>query len=299
LNTSKIKYLFEELGAVVTMMDYGKSDLPRLNPPVAMHRGVMEYCRNISNNKQMLLQFVKRDFRIKYRGSVLGYFWSLLGPILHSLVYYTLIVLIKGSGYPRQPLWLFGGIILFQFFRETLEGGMKALVSNQGMIKKIYFPREVFATSIMLSKLIFFLLAMAPLIILLQHYGFEINENQLYVPLAIIGMAVLGLGLGFLLCTIHTTYMDVGLFMKYILTFWFFLSPVLWTIDRIPEKYLQLYLMINPAAVFLTLFRYGLDGTNIPISMKSIYIAFIISVSTLLIGISFFKRYEGGVIKYL
>ena len=88
-----------------------------LNPPIKFQYGLIEYFKNIFNNREMVFQFVRRDFRIKYRGSVLGYFWSLLGPILHCLVYYTLIVLIRGGGYERQPLWLFGGIILFQFFR--------------------------------------------------------------------------------------------------------------------------------------------------------------------------------------
>ena len=99
----------------------------------------------------MIGQFVKRDFRIKYRGSFLGYIWSLLGPILHAMVYYALIVLIRG-GVSRQPLWLFGGIILYSFFRETLDGGMRYLVSNKSLIMKVYFPREIFAFSNMLAE---------------------------------------------------------------------------------------------------------------------------------------------------
>ena len=247
----------------------------------------------------MIGQFVKRDFRIKYRGSLLGYFWSLLGPILHAMVYYALIVLIRGGGYPRQPLWLFGGIILYSFFRETLDGGMRSLVRNKSLIMKIYFPREVFAFSNMLAKMIFFLLSTLVLIPLLYHYGFEINENQFFVPLSIVGLAILGLGMGFFLCCAHTIYSDVGLLMKYVLTFGFFLSPVLWTIDRIPERWLELYLTINPIAVFLTMFRYGLDGEEIPIPMQTIPIAFITSVMIFIIGISIFKRYEGGVIRYI
>lgn len=270
-----------------------------LNPPVSLHRGLGEYFNNIRNSKEMLIQFVRRDFRVKYRGSILGYFWSLLGPILHCMVYYTLIVLIRGGGYPRQPLWLFGGIILFQFFRESLDGGMRALVSNQGLIKRIYFPREIFATTNMISKFIFLILAMIPLIPLLYYYGFEINYNQLYVAPAILGLGILALGMGYLLCCAHTTYSDVGLLMRYILTFLFFLSPVLWTLDRIPEKYLELYLTINPVAVFLTMFRYGLDGTAIPIESEIIVRAFVTSVAILIIGISIFKRFEGGVIRYL
>ena len=247
----------------------------------------------------MIGQFVKRDFRIKYRGSLLGYFWSLLGPILHAMVYYALIVLIRGGGYPRQPLWLFGGIILYSFFRETLDGGMRSLVRNKSLIMKIYFPREVFAFSNMLAKMIFFLLSTLVLIPLLYHYGFEINENQFFVPLSIVGLAILGLGMGFFLCCAHTIYSDVGLLMRYVLTFGFFLSPVLWTIDRIPERWLELYLTINPIAVFLTMFRYGLDGEEIPIPMHTIPIAFITSVMIFIIGISIFKRYEGGVIRYI
>jgi len=275
------------------------AEVAPINPEVPLHKGLPLFCKNIWSRKEMIGQFVKRDFRIKYRGSLLGYFWSLLGPILHAMVYYALIVLIRGGGYPRQPLWLFGGIILYSFFRETLDGGMRSLVSNKSLIMKIYFPREVFAFSNMLAKMIFFLLSTLVLIPLLYHYGFEINENQFFVPLSIVGLAILGLGMGFFLCCAHTIYSDVGLLMKYVLTFGFFLSPVLWTIDRIPERWLELYLTINPIAVFLTMFRYGLDGEEIPIPMHTIPIAFITSVLIFIIGISVFKRYEGGVIRYI
>lgn len=275
------------------------AEVAPINPEVPLHKGLPLFCKNIWSRKEMIGQFVKRDFRIKYRGSLLGYFWSLLGPILHAMVYYALIVLIRGGGYPRQPLWLFGGIILYSFFRETLDGGMRSLVSNKSLIMKIYFPREVFAFSNMLAKMIFFLLSTLVLIPLLYHYGFEINENQFFVPLSIVGLAILGLGMGFFLCCAHTIYSDVGLLMRYVLTFGFFLSPVLWTIDRIPERWLELYLTINPIAVFLTMFRYGLDGEEIPIPMHTIPIAFITSVLIFIIGISVFKRYEGGVIRYI
>lgn len=275
------------------------AEVAPINPEVPLHKGLPLFCKNIWSRKEMIGQFVKRDFRIKYRGSLLGYFWSLLGPILHAMVYYALIVLIRGGGYPRQPLWLFGGIILYSFFRETLDGGMRSLVRNKSLIMKIYFPREVFAFSNMLAKMIFFLLSTLVLIPLLYHYGFEINENQFFVPLSIVGLAILGLGMGFFLCCAHTIYSDVGLLMRYVLTFGFFLSPVLWTIDRIPERWLELYLTINPIAVFLTMFRYGLDGEEIPIPMHTIPIAFITSVLIFIIGISVFKRYEGGVIRYI
>ena len=270
-----------------------------LNPPVKFQYGLIEYFKNIFNNREMVFQFVRRDFRIKYRGSVLGYFWSLLGPILHCLVYYTLIVLIRGGGYERQPLWLFGGIILFQFFRETLDGGMRSLIKNQGLIKRIYFPREIFATSNMFSKLIFLMFATIPLFPLLYYYGFEINNNQLFVIPGIIGLGILSLGMGYLLSIAHTTYSDVGLLVRYVLTFLFFLSPILWTIDNIPEDWLDLYLAINPVAVFLTMFRYGLDGTTLPISSLIIVRAYVTSVIILIIGISIFKRYEGRVIRHI
>ena len=286
---------------IVGLQMEGKSEKSYvvLNPPVKFQYGLIEYFRNIIHSKEMMMQFVKRDFRIKYRGSVLGYLWSLLGPILHCMVYYTLIVLIRGGGYARQPLWLFGGIILFQFFRETLEGGMRSLISNQGLIKRIYFPREIFATSNMVSKLIFLMFATVPLFPLLYYYGFEINYNQLYVFPAIFGLSILALGMGFLLSCAHTTYADVGLFMKYLLTFLFFLSPILWTLDNIPEEWLEMYLAINPVAVFLTMFRYGLDGTTLPIGAIIMARAFVTSILILITGISVFKKFEGSVIRHI
>jgi len=282
------------------MNESADSTLPSvLNPPSAFFRSPLDFTNNLLKNKEMIYQFVRRDIRVKYRGSVLGYLWSLLGPGLQAFVYYLLIVLIRGGGYARQPLWLFGGLILYSYFRETLTGSMNSLTQNEGLIKKIYFPREIFSFTGMLSKCIFLLLSMLVLIPLLLKYGFEINTYQLYVPMAIIGMGCLGLGLGLILCCPNTVYVDIGIFMRYVLTAGFFLSPVLWTIDRIPEDWLFVYLVINPMAVFLTMFRYGLDGTALPIPMETLPIAFATTAILLLLGICIFKRFEGEVIRYI
>ena len=94
-------------------------DVPRINPEVPLHRGFGLFCKNIWNRREMIGQFVKRDFRIKYRGSFLGYIWSLLGPILHAMVYYALIVLIRGgvSEAAFMALWRDNTVLILQ--RDT------------------------------------------------------------------------------------------------------------------------------------------------------------------------------------
>lgn len=276
------------------------SELPSvLNPPSPFFKGPIDIARNTLKHRGMVFQFVKKDIRVKYRGSILGYVWALLGPILQATMYYCLIVLIKGGGYPRQPLWLFGGLILYSFFRETTNMSMKSLVMNGSIIKNIYIPRELFSFSKLISNFIFLLLSMVVLIPLLLHYGFEINQYQLWVPLSIIGMGAIGIGIGLILCCPNTIFPDVGMFMGYVLRVGFFLSPILWTIDRIPEDWLFVYLVINPLAVFLTMFRYGLDGTELPIPLETIPIAFATTAILLLLGMCMFKKFEGEVIRYI
>tara|TARA_B100001123_G_C15302042_1_gene1021366 strand:+ start:1566 stop:2435 length:870 start_codon:yes stop_codon:yes gene_type:complete len=277
------------------------SELKQLNSPAPFLSGPSAIVSNTIRYRDMIRQFVKRDLKNKYRGSLLGYLWSLLAPTLQCMVYYMLIVLWRG-GYARKPLWLFGGILLYGFFRDSSKGTTDSLTRNLGLIKKMYFPREIFAVSNLISQLIVLLLSMIVLIPLLFKYGFEVNRYTLLAPLGIIGTLILGQGLGLLLCCPNSIHKDVGLFMRYIYTGLFFASPILWRYEdyfgpRISASYWETYLYANPLAVFLSLFRYGLDGSVPPVSPNNVFVAFFTSFVILLLGMCVFKKYEAGVIQ--
>ena len=281
--------------------DANHPQLKQLNASAPFFSGPGAIIKNTRKYKSMIGQFVKRDLKNKYRGSLLGYFWSLLAPTLQFMVYYILIVFWRG-GYERKPLWLFGGILLYGFFRDSSKGTTDSLTKNLGLIKKMYFPREIFAISNLISQFIILLLSMIVLIPLLFKYGFEINRYSLLAPLGILGTLILGQGIGLLLCCPNSIHKDVGLFMRYVYTALFFASPILWRYEdyfgpRISESYWESYLYANPLAVFLSLFRYGLDGTPPPVSGNSIFVAFLTSSIVLILGMCVFKKYEAGVIQ--
>ncbi|MBT7377434.1 MAG: ABC transporter permease [Candidatus Marinimicrobia bacterium] len=276
--------------------------LPVMNEPNPFFKGPSEIIKNSFQNKKMIKQFVKRDFKNKYRGSLLGYFWSLLAPFMQCMVYYLLIVLWRG-GYERKPLWLFGGILAFGLFRDLTKITMDGLTKNIGLIKKLYFPRELFAVSTMFSQWIILSLSLIILIPLLLKYGFTISFYTLLFPLGLLGITMIALGIGWMFCCANAAYSDIGMTWKYIFTGLFFGSPILWRIEdffsptRIPPEYLTTYFYCNPLAVFLTMFRYGLDGVEPPLPLMNIVVAFTTALVLLLAGMCIFKRYEAGVIQ--
>ena len=115
--------------------------MKQLNAQAPFFSGPATIIKNAIKYKPMIGQFVKRDLKNKYRGSLLGYLWSLLAPTLQFMVYYLLIVLWRG-GYDRKPLWLFGGILVYGFFRDSSKGTTDSLTKNLGLIKKMYFHRN-------------------------------------------------------------------------------------------------------------------------------------------------------------
>ena len=140
---------------------------------------------------------------------------------------------------------------------------------------------------------------MIVLIPLLFKYGFEINRYTLFAPLGILGALILSQGFGWLLCCPNSIHKDVGLFMRYVYTGLFFANPILWRYEdyfgpRISESYWEPYLYANPLAVFLSLFRYGLDGSPPPVSTSNILVAFSISFVILILGMCVSRNMRQG-----
>src|SRR5690606_31907276 len=123
----------------------GHGELVEINPPGRFLSGPLAVWRSVREHRHMVSSFIGRDMRLKYRDSALGYFWSLLEPLLLSAVYFVLYVIIAGRPEKAYALWIVLGVITWGCFARTLTGALTSLTKNEGMIKQVYFPRELFA----------------------------------------------------------------------------------------------------------------------------------------------------------
>jgi len=275
-----------------------ENELSEINKSKSFWLGPLTIWRNIREHHYLISNFIQRDLRLKYRNSFLGYFWSLLEPLLLSGVYFVLFVIIKGSPEPNYPLWVIVGVIVWGHFSQSLSGSISSLTQNSGLIKQVYFPREMFAITKVGSNLIIATLGLFVAVPFMFYLDISPNEQLLMVPLGLILVSMLALGVGLLLACLNAVNRDIEHFFRVVTRAGFFLSPVMWTIEMASENALR-YLMVNPMVVPITMIRNGIDGRSLGIESLYVTYSFLFCTISLLLGCMVFKYYEARVVKKL
>jgi ABC-type polysaccharide/polyol phosphate export permease len=275
-----------------------ENELSEINKNKSFWLGPLTIWKNIREHHYLISNFIQRDLRLKYRNSLLGYFWSLLEPLMLSGVYFVLFVIIKGSPEPNYPLWVILGVIVWGHFSQSLNGSITSLTQNSELIKQVYFPREIFAITKVGSNLIIAILGLFVAVPFMYYLDISPNEQLLMVPLGLILVSMLSLGVGLLLACLNTVNRDIEHFFRFVTRAGFFLSPVMWTVEMVSANALK-YILINPMVVPITMIRNGIDGKSLGI--ESLYVTYSILFCTisLLLGCMVFKYYEARVVKKL
>tara|TARA_B100001123_G_C15307840_1_gene1023298 strand:- start:413 stop:1276 length:864 start_codon:yes stop_codon:yes gene_type:complete len=286
---------------VLSREDSGNSRLQEKNPPLSLFVGPLVIFRNLKENTNLLWNFIQRDIRLKYRNSMMGYFWSLLEPLILSGVYYVLFMVIAGKADPRYPLWVIIGVITWTFFSKSMNGGIISLTRNGELIKQVYLPREIFAITNVGSNLIIACLSLLIVIPFMIYLEIEPTAQLYMVPLGLILVSCLGLGIGLLFSCLNTINRDIEHVFRIVTRAGLFLSPVMWTIEMLPQSRQTIlnYLMLNPMVVPITMIRNGIDGSPLGVELNYIVYSVVFCVSSLLLGAMIFKRYEAETVKYL
>lgn len=264
---------------------------PFLSGPFVMYR-------NVKQNRNLLRNMISRDFKINYHGHFLGYFWSLLEPLLLTGIFYIVFVIMREEADSLLPLNIMLGILIFNAFSRTLNGCTLSLVQNSSLIQQVYFPREIIPTSIcgfQMMKLILSLFIIVPYMV---YESIIPTMHILLLPVSIIGILLFGQGIGMIAAMIHVRLRDTGQIVQLALRAAFFLSGVFYSAKLIPEKYLSIHLS-NPIAVFIETARAAVLGDMGVLQPQHIWIAMSVSAITFLIGTMVFVRYERKAVKHL
>ncbi len=270
----------------------------------------MTNIKNIFNNFKryqfLMTQLISRDFKVKYKRSVLGVLWSLLYPILMmsvmALVFSQMFRFkVEGINY---LVYLMTGIIMFNYFSEASNNAMTSVVGNFGLLNKVYIPKYIFP----LAKCIFvginFILSLIPwlLIIILTQFGLgtypaSINLYYLILPYIFLCLFIFTVGIGLFLSCVSVFLRDVFYIYGIILTIWQYFTPVFYSIEILPTK-LQVLFQFNPLYQFITAARTIVLEGNCP-SLISLIICGGMSLLMLIIGIITFKKNQDKFIYYI
>ncbi len=219
---------------------------------------------------ELLGNFVARNLKMKYQGSVLGFLWSLITPLLQMLIYtvvFSVIIRVKVD-------WPFAVFLLtaqlpWIFFSSSIMMGAGSVVEHGNLIKKVYFPRELLPLATVLSNLISFAITLVILAGFLAAYRIPVTREIVLLPVAIVLLLLFTTGLTFIAASLAVFFRDIFHILEVILLLWFWSVPVVYPISLLadlPEKYTlfrQLY-HLNPMVELMELFRYAFLYNTMP-----------------------------------
>nr|WP_318655787.1 ABC transporter permease [Pseudoclavibacter sp. CFCC 13796] len=218
---------------------------------------------DVFHRRYLLSLLVRKDVQIRYRGSVLGWFWSFLKPAAQFVVYYVAMGQFLGlnRGMENFAIYLFSGLVIVNLFNEAFGNGTRSIVENAALVKKIYLPRELFPVSSGFIALVNFLPQVVVLLIVCLFFGWHPNLSQIIAMLfGIVIIFVLALGLSLLFGAINVSLRDAESIVEMILMFTTWLSPVLYTLTLVHETTTPLIYFIyqlNPITAAVNLFHFA------------------------------------------
>lgn len=258
--------------------------------------------------KFLLGQLVARDFKVKYKRSVLGVLWSVLNPlftmIILSLVFSSIFHLENSPDVVDYSAFLLIGIVLWNYFAEATSIGMGGIVYNFGLLTKVYIPKYIFPISKVLSSALNMLFALIPMYIIavvkIRHF-YWVNIFLPYDLICLIGFAS---GLALLLSALTVFFRDMFYIHNVITTAWMYLTPVMYSVTQIAHghvwyvRYLVIVMKINPMYQYLTFARTIILSGRIPTLFQFVTVAVYAAVM-LIIGGLFFRSKQDKFIYYI
>ena len=254
---------------------------------------------NFKKYSFLLQQLISRDFKVKYKRSVLGIVWSLLYPLLTMSVMAIVFSNVFKFSTPgvNYLVYLMSGLIMFNYFSEASNLAMSSVVANFSLINKIYIPKYIFPLSKCLFVGINFLLTLIPLYIIIFATGTGINIYHLLLPFAFLCLFMFTLGMGLILATISVFLRDMFYIYGIIIMTWTYLTPIMYDISLISAK-LQPFFKLNPLYHYINFAREIILYNRMP-QPFTWAVCLISSLAVLIIGIVIFKKNQDKFIYYV
>lgn len=247
--------------------------------------------------KFLIKQLVNRDFKTKYKRSVLGVFWSFLNPLLTMSVQYVVFSNLFRFDIKHYPVYLLTGILMFNYFQEANSLTLISVTSNAALIKKVYVPKYIYPLTRVLSSFINLIISMVPLILVVLVSGVRLTPAFLLVPYPMICIGIFCLGLGMTLATSMVFFQDTQFLWNVLSMIWMYLTPIFYPASILPAKVAWI-LKVNPLYYYIDFMRTCIiDGTSPALQT---YAACLFSALAMLcIGLLIFKKNQDKFVLYL
>lgn len=252
----------------------------------------------------LLANQARIDIRNRYMGTMLGFLWAFLNPLLFTAIYSLVIVFVFRARLNAEstPLdyivFLTSGLVPWLAFQEGINGAMNSIVANSNVVKNLPFPLEIFPLSGMLTSLVNLSVGMALVIAGMVVAGRPLGLPLLFLPLAMIIQIIFSLGFGFFLASLSVFIRDVSQLMSYIFMVTLYLSPVVYDISMVPLPILKRITWFNPIYHFISMYRSIFFDNRFPDLLGIVYLL-VFSTLSFAFGYRFFRRTKAYFSDYL
>lgn len=250
----------------------------------------MKLFNEIYKYREFLKTSIKKDFRGKYKKSILGVLWSFLNPLFQLLIYALVFPFILKNDVDNYIIFLIVALMPWNFFNMTILQSAACIVSNGGIIKKVFFPREILPISTTTSNLINFLITCIIVFAALFISGIGIGPSIVMLPLIVLIQYIFQLGLSFIFSSITVYIRDIEYLLNVFMMLMFYMCPIVYSADMIPNKFLPLF-KLNPMFHIIEYYRQILYYKQMPNITNLLWLlGFCIII--LALGLMIFKKLE-------
>jgi ABC-2 type transport system permease protein len=247
--------------------------------------------------RDLLKLLVARDLTVRYKRSVIGFFWTMINPLANTIV--LTIVFSTIFRFPTKDfvLYFLSGFLLWNFFAQSTVLSSRCLMGGAAIYKKIYVPKSIFVFSIICSELVNLAFALIPLLLLVLIIRHSLPLTLFFLPISVLLTVLFTLGIAFLLSAGSVFFYDIIESYQILLLPWMYLTPIIYPLDIIAPQYLPL-IKLNPMYYFVECFRAPLYGGQLP-GWEILMVATALSGISLLLGYKIFIRLADDFIFYV
>ena len=249
--------------------------------------------KEVWDYRELLYFFAWKDIKVRYKQTVLGASWAVIQPFFTMLIFtifFGRLAHIPSENLP-YPVFSYAALVPWTYFANNISSISTSLVSNRGIMEKVYFPRIIVPLATIVSGLVDFSIAFLVLIVMMLYYGIFPTMAIIFVPLITLFSIVVALGAGLWLSSLNVLYRDVGYAIPFLVQFWLFASPIAYPSTLVPARWRPIY-GINPMTGVVEGFRWALLGAGEGLDPVGLTVSVIIVLIMLITGLMFFRRNE-------
>lgn len=243
--------------------------------------------------RELLWSWTVRSIKVKYRQSLLGIAWAILQPLSATILFtvvFSRFVPVDSGGVP-YPIFYYSALLPWTFFSTSVSFAVPSLVNNLNLVTKIYFPKEILPISMVLASFVDFLVAATIYVAMMILYRVPVGSSLVLLPVLLVIQVLLTIGLVLLASALNVFYRDIRFVVPLGIQLWMYFTPIIYPVDRVPERFRALYLTVNPMAGLIHAYRRIIVFADWP-QYSYLLSAVVVSIVVFLVAYWYFKRVE-------